>query len=866
MVIGSGNLHNRSSIRVYVASLLIVVNLTIILCLATVTSAENLDVDHIYQRDYEHIGWSACGPTSITMLLQYYFPNSEIDVPDVYHSGTQTYQYLGPAGGYRDVSFVPADNGEPSDVTPGFESYYDGIPDEGMNPYSAVNYLNNIWGGQAELTSEDEISEVVDIIEAEIDSNRPVIVNVWYYYSCSTGICRNGHYVVFTGYEDNGNSDQTDDYFYVNDPINDEPTTWNYDEFTTEKYKGRIITFNPRLNEEQRRNTTVVDGIHVELDDLNPENTLEIKDKNEDYVWWEFYNGDGAGGGDWYYPIEDKFSPEGKSHSATWEPDLPVEGVYEIHVIFYDNNEGEDVKYEIYYPDNAELPIGMNLIKQLNDGNWRDVKLGTFYLKEGSYVMIKDVPAQANVDAVRFEYISPPESLDLIFLIDTTGSMGDDIANVKASASEIVEAIDSKGYDYRIAIADYRDYPVAPYGGWLDYPYHLDLPFSNDKNDIINAINGLTLGWGGDWQESVYSGLVAAMKDPCKEIPCESSANYGWREGVNKAIILIGDAPPHDKDPIHEIDPIFDCDTCTEGCTIEDVAYWSENIDPILVYSVVIGSDSTVYNAFSEISERTGGKVYTSLTASDIVDTIIEVIGDIGETPNLGVSVDINPIINLVNPGNTVTYSISLTNTGTITDTYDLSIDLENFVGGYRGYPTSIQETWINLDKTSVEIEPDATETVSLTISVPNNWAGMEDIIYPFNVIIKSETDELIINSSAAELEIIADKRSMIEYSKLETIWLSELIQSASIDDEIKNSLLDKLTNATLKLDQAILNVESGKYKQANNMLSTSQNVINAFINQVEAQYDKKIMQPDAEMLMGEANTIFKDIESAKNI
>lgn len=831
--------------------------MTIFVIFSPVVNAEyyNYDVPYLRQLDYDDINESACGPTSIAMILQYYYPNSGIDVPDVYHSGIQGYSYSGPATGYKDVSFQSPNTGLDI-VDEEFRKYY---PEYFMpvndrysglrSPDAAAQYLNNIWGGDSSVVY-GSFQNAIDEIKV-----RPLILNINYSNTY-------GHYVVLRGYNDSGTPyDFSDDLFYVNDPYtkwtghpDGENREFDYVTLSTwYNHKRRIITFNPTLDENQRQFTVVVDNNHInpnfELDDVN------VKDEADKYIWWEYYGSHG----NWYYPNED-------NHSVEWIPNLPIDGIYKIHAIYFDNNNGRDIKYEIYYPDNPELPIGMKLVKQFNDNNWRDAQLGTFYLKEGSYVKIKDVPAQANVDTVRFEYISPPESLDLIFLIDTTGSMGDDIANVKASASEIVEAIDSKGYDYRIAIADYRDYPVAPYGGWLDYPYHLDLPFSNDKNDIINAINGLTLGWGGDWQESVYSGLVAAMKDPCKEIPCESSANYGWREGVNKAIILIGDAPPHDKDLIHEIDPIFDCDTCPGGCTIEDVAYWSENIDPILVYSVVIGSDSTVYNAFSEISERTGGKVYTSLTASDIVDTIIEVIGDIGETPNLGVSVDIDPIINLINPGNSVTYSISLTNTGTITDTYDLSIDLENFVGGYRGYPTSIQETWINLDKTSVEIEPDATETVSLTISVPNNWAGMEDIIYPFNVIIKSETDELIINSSAAELEVIADKRSMIEYSKLETIWLSELIQSASIDDEIKNSLLDKLTNATLKLDQAILNVESGKYNQANNMLRTSQNVINAFINQVEAQYDKKIMQPDAEMLIGEANTIFEDIESAKNI
>lgn len=446
----------------------------------------------------------------------------------------------------------------------------------------------------------------------------------------------------------------------------------------------------------------------------------------------------------------------------------------------------------------------------------------------------------------------PP--IDLIFVIDTTGSMYDDIASVKSSASDIVNALDSKTNDYRVAVVDYRDYPQSPYGQpGLDYVYKLDLPFSNDKNTIVNSINSLSLGYGMDWQESVYSALVKTMTDSNKD-PSNAS-NYGWRKNVTKTIILMGDAPPHDPEP------------WPGSNTLSDVTYWSQNIDPVIVYSVVIGYDSTTFKAFSEISEKTGGKVYTSPTASDIVDTIIEVIGDIGSTPtNRGVTLNINPKINVSNPGGSATYSINVTNTGTIADTYNISIDSSNFAGTYRGYPTAIQTSWINLQKTSVKIEPGALETVSLTISVPNNWAGMDDIIYPFNVTAKSATDDSIGNTSSAELKIIANKRSKVEYSKLETIWLSELIQSSSINNEIKNSLLDKLTNATLKLDQAILNIESRNNKQANNMLSASQNIINAFINQVEAQYDKKIMQPDAEMLKQKAIVILQDVESAKNV
>ncbi|MDI9396149.1 MAG: peptidoglycan DD-metalloendopeptidase family protein [Euryarchaeota archaeon] len=512
------------------------------------------------------------------------------------------------------------------------------------------------------------------------------------------------------------------------------------------------------------------------------------------------------------------------------------------------------------YTDDKKVEFTVNA-----DGKFREysISMGENLNWKGTITGIRIDPSNDGTSDnkdVGFDYIrffnnelSLNTPLDIIFVIDTTGSMSDDIDAVKSSASEIVEAIDLKTNNYRVAVVDYRDYPNSPYGEpGLDYLYNLDLSFSNNKDTIVNSINSLSLGHGMDWEESVYSALVKAMIDDNKDLM--NADNYGWRNGANKAIILMGDAPAHNPEPWEG------------GYSLEDVSYWSKNIDPVIVYSIVIGSDSTTHQSFSEISEVTGGKVYTSPSASEIVDTIIKVIGDIGETTNSGVSVSVDPTINVANPEGSVTYSISVTNTGTILDTYDVSIDLQNFSSEYRGYPTAIRIPWINLDPTSIEIEPGATKAASLTFRVPSDWAGMEDVVYPFEVTAKSKTDDSISNTFSAELKVIANKKSMIEYSKLEIIWLSELIKSSSIDDGIKNSLLDKLTNSAMKLDQSISNAESGKNKQANNMLNASQNIINAFINQVEAQYDKKIIQTDAEVLIEKANTILEDIEFAKNV
>ncbi|MCD6572052.1 MAG: DUF4815 domain-containing protein, partial [Thermoplasmata archaeon] len=86
-----------------------------------------------------------------------------------------------------------------------------------------------------------------------------------------------------------------------------------------------------------------------------------------------------------------------------------------------------------------------------------------------------------------FILVKPPVRLDLIFTIDVTGSMWDDIDAVKASATEIVNEISNKVPDWRIAVVDFQDFPVYPYGCEPDYmwpgypgdwPYRAILPFS----------------------------------------------------------------------------------------------------------------------------------------------------------------------------------------------------------------------------------------------------------------------------------------------------------------------------------------------------------------------------------------------------
>ncbi len=196
--------------------------------------------------------------------------------------------------------------------------------------------------------------------------------------------------------------------------------------------------------------------------------------------------------------------------------------------------------------------------------------------------------------------------LDLIFVIDLTGSMWDDIEEVQEQASAIVDEV-SEVSGYRIAIVGYRDLP--------DPVTFEDYPFSRDKEEILANINSLTTTGGGDTPEAVYEALLRAIN---------TEAIGDWRDDVSKAIILMGDAPPHEKGDIGS--PPADY-----KYTLEDVAEAAYEVDPANIYSVVIGDNSDAAEKFEELADETDGSFFSAADAEDVPERIMAAAKEIVE-------------------------------------------------------------------------------------------------------------------------------------------------------------------------------------------------------------------------------------------
>jgi Mg-chelatase subunit ChlD len=184
-------------------------------------------------------------------------------------------------------------------------------------------------------------------------------------------------------------------------------------------------------------------------------------------------------------------------------------------------------------------------------------------------------------------------AVDLVFCIDTTGSMADDIDAVKASAAGVIDQLFALSSSPRVAMVAYRDYGDE----YLTKGY----PFTTDKEQMRRAILSLTVGGGGDHPEAVYEGLLHAI----------NTVDIGpWRDGVKKVIVLMGDAPPHNKR--HSAD---------------EVVKRAEEVDPAHIFPIAVaGATPAVLASFGELAARTGGVMTTTASAADLPGQIIRTV------------------------------------------------------------------------------------------------------------------------------------------------------------------------------------------------------------------------------------------------
>lgn len=126
-----------------------------------------------------------------------------------------------------------------------------------------------------------------------------------------------------------------------------------------------------------------------------------------------------------------------------------------------------------------------------------------------------------------------PASLDLLLMIDTTGSMGDELEYLKTELADVVARVREQcQIDVRVSVNFYRDrgdeYIVRSNG------------FSSDIGESVRILSAQSANGGGDYPEAVHTALEDAV------------TGHEWREDSVKLVLLVLDAPPHNEQSVKE--------------------------------------------------------------------------------------------------------------------------------------------------------------------------------------------------------------------------------------------------------------------------------------------------------------------------
>ncbi len=159
---------------------------------------------------------------------------------------------------------------------------------------------------------------------------------------------------------------------------------------------------------------------------------------------------------------------------------------------------------------------------------------------------------------------------DVYFLIDTTGSMGGTITNVRTSLSTagtgIIDRVRAEIADTWFGVGGFDDYPVGGYGsaGSGDRAYYHRQDLTGDAATAQAAVNTLTTHYGADGAESGIAALWAVATG--NGLPgssgwtgdrsagyggfaaCPAGMSVGWpcfREGAVPIVVLISDIYQH---------------------------------------------------------------------------------------------------------------------------------------------------------------------------------------------------------------------------------------------------------------------------------------------------------------------------------
>jgi hypothetical protein len=259
----------------------------------------------------------------------------------------------------------------------------------------------------------------------------------------------------------------------------------------------------------------------------------------------------------------------GDADPATPPTDTDGDGVYDFRDADSDNDglsdgwevaNGTDPYAEDSDGDSVPDLIEVGAGTDPNDPGSDPTTEGNFYF----LVPYEEDPDPA-MDTLVFS--TSLQMADVFFLMDTTGSMGGEISNLKSSLSTIIPQVAAIIPNVWFGVGRFDDYPVSPYGGTSDVVYQLLQRMTDNVALAQNGVDALDRHWGNDGSESSVPALWATATGnglggylPPTSVCSDTEVGYPcFRPGAVPIIVHITDASfhngPGNYDPYGGISP-----------------------------------------------------------------------------------------------------------------------------------------------------------------------------------------------------------------------------------------------------------------------------------------------------------------------
>ena len=188
--------------------------------------------------------------------------------------------------------------------------------------------------------------------------------------------------------------------------------------------------------------------------------------------------------------------------------------------------------------------------------------------------------------------------IDVSFIFDTTISMYGYLEEVRKQLSYLSDEIQGKIPKAKIGVIAYGDY-------WNAQTTYVTkkLDLTDDYQQVKSFINRVKKTDGGDFLEAVEEALYQANQ-------------LKWRLGSRRAIVLVGDAPPHGVTDSFQ--------NCKYGHNYQDETKELAR-KGIKVYAVQCGQNKDAEKSFREMAQLTNGLYLRLDNIADLVDLLVSI-------------------------------------------------------------------------------------------------------------------------------------------------------------------------------------------------------------------------------------------------